>query len=343
MVANPFPYCSRIGRSPIKKTSIKAKPLNPAISSLECKCRLKQSKSDLMPSKSEIIFSLPEICEIKMHIPYLVKMYFYPQNVTCFRNLLLINFEGALGYFTSVLYIKSGAFKALRQISRIFQLILIISMETNGKDEIIQTFIKKDVKLAGVYTSISPPNASRETNKLQNYSQIYADFDCDNPHESTMIISTHKFTEEVMDIKDFIYLHRGLGPKLNVNRVPIATLQYPEPPCTVLIPDYNFCTKITFIAKLLEDLQEYLQSYKAFRDTFNFVNFFQCFEYQTATSAKPYHIMLNSLLENIYNCNSNSATRYQKSLIGHCRIHNRYYINYPKQCPKNLFILDHEI
>ena len=237
MLANPFPYCSRIGKSPKKKTSIKARPLSTSMSILECTCKVKKSKSDLKAPKSDIIFSLPEICEIKMHIPYLAKIYFCPQNVTCFRNLVVINFEGALGCFTSVIYIKSGAFKVLRQISKIFQLVLVISMEGNGKDEIIPIFARKNVKLAGVYASVSPSNIGRETNKLQNYSQIYTDFDCHKPHESILVISAHKFAEEIIDIKDIIYLQRGVGPKFNISRVPIGTLQYPEPPCTVLIPD----------------------------------------------------------------------------------------------------------
>lgn len=337
MVSNPFPYCSRIGKSPKKQLPVKLKPSPLLINLPECKCMIKNESE-------EEKFALPDLLEIKAHIPSLLKIFFYPQNVTCFRNLVIINFEGALGYFTSVLYIKTGALKVLQKLSKLFQLVLIVSLETSGKDEIVQKFSEKKIQLAGVYASHCPANMTREAGKLLNYSQIFADFDCERPNENCMIITSHRFAEEFTNTEKVISLHRGLGAKLNINRVPICSSEYPQSPCVVLLPDYNYCTEISVINEIAEVLAKSVKNFRAFRETFSFENFFKNSGFCLVPSVKPYHVLLDCLVKNIHQTRNNSemAENYEKNLIGYCKLHSRYYLNYPKSNPVNLFVISCE-
>ena len=111
MISNPFPYCSRIGKSPkVKKLIKKQNPVNQLSMLADCKCKLKISAkifNEFHTEESHL--ALPTLNDIKSIIPSLSRLHFHPQKAICFRNLIIFNFEGALGIFTSVLYVKSGA------------------------------------------------------------------------------------------------------------------------------------------------------------------------------------------------------------------------------------------
>ena len=100
-----FPYCSRIPRPPsIHKTFVK-KTLQKLSKNLDdCECL---SKSFSFSEYANETFNfLPKTIDFKDFIPKLSRIHFYPQQVVCFKNLIIVNFEGALGYFSNILNIK---------------------------------------------------------------------------------------------------------------------------------------------------------------------------------------------------------------------------------------------
>ena len=193
--------------------------------------------------------------------------------------------------------------------------------------------------LAGLYVSYSLHNISRETSRLQNYFQIYADYDCKNPQKNCLIVTNHKLEEECIDADELITKTQGIYPKLNAERLPVCTKEYPNIPCVVLLPHYDICSSFTLISKIANDILICLVDFKPFRDTFDFYQFLRNADYIFIETTVSYQILLNSLIKFFYNDPNENKRDLERDYLVYCKLHNRYYINYPKTHPLSTFII----
>ena len=208
----------------------------------------------------------------------------------------------------------------------------------NRQDCILQAFEKQKIRLAGIYAAHSLSGNNREAEKLQNYNQIYIDFECKNPKTSCMLIACHKYVDEPEKIEDLIYLNRGIKPKLNLERSPVSSFEYPNCPFTVLLPDYRINDRITVLDSILNDLANFVKGFKAYKDTLDFGEFFKKFEYFVIESIVPHHVLLNTIQKKIFKEDLKNDKK-EKDFVVFCKLHNRYFLNYPKTYPMNSYVV----
>lgn len=340
--SNPFPYCSRIAKQVNLKTIIKKKKKLKPLPTYACRCA---GKFRILSGKEEQKIILPKVYELKRKVPFLSRVHFYPQRVQSFRNLIILNFEGTFGHNKQGLIVKKGTWKILKVLSSFFQLILVISNRGLLRDKLTQVFDEKGVKLAGIYISYCTNKVSREIEKVQNYSQIYEDFDCMNPSKNCAIISCHRLADFSENMNDFIYRKQGTGLKLNSEKVPVVCQEYPVSPFVILLPSFDISTDLNFLNEITEKIALIMQNFKSYKETFDFSEFFKNSDFKIIASHAPQSVVVETLLGNFYNCDPDKedATVLEKNFIMHCKIHNRYYVKYSKCQPLTYFVIDNNL
>ncbi|OMJ85300.1 hypothetical protein SteCoe_13393 [Stentor coeruleus] len=337
----PYPYFGKTGKAQSKaKTIIKKCKALLLRKEMECKCPQKNvfSRKLARITNDEIRKALPRLVEVKLHVPILSRIHFYPQKVKCFKNIVIVYFEGTFGIFSSKLTVKHGVWKLLRKLSNLFQLILVIP-STNSREIILQYFELKKILIAGVYSIHSLIKIPKSSYKFQDYSQIYIDFDCQFPHKNCIIIANHKLFDECEKLENFIYQNSGL-PKLNAEGIPVSSYEYPETPHIILLPDARIESDSNLLEKVVGILSNALKDFRSFRDNFNFGDFFTGDNVGVVRTCVAHHLFLESMYENpmrVYQfCDKNySGSRY----VIYCKVHGRYYREFPMEYPIQNFIV----
>ena len=230
-VAN-FPYFSRVLKRYPKIIQQEKKKITKAPRTYaECTCFKVKNKG----IKNMKVFKQSDLVDL---VPILQRVFYFPQDVKFTQNIIILNFEGVIGSFNSTLSIKPGILKYIKQLSKNFRIALVVALEWNRCKHVVSFIEDQGIMLSAVYKTI--PQGPWSLRLTQDYSQIFKDFFISYPEIQTLIICSHKISDfSQISKSDLISQKTGLNLKLNSERLAIPTQEYPNPPITLILPNYQ--------------------------------------------------------------------------------------------------------
>ena len=164
---------------------------------------------------------------------------------------------------------------------------------------------------------------NKEINKLQDYSQIYYDFHCKNLEKNVIILSSHQIISDDI-VENELCATNILIPKIAAIGVPVATIEFPYIPITILLPSIQICNPIIefkIIAKAIINFT------KTVKDD-GFINFGLIFNSNNFKAIECKNISkLLHLHFSVHNNEKFSARNaYQEEKIIYCKFHDCKYL-----------------
>ena len=254
---NSFPYYSRVIKnfSKIKPVDKKIEPKQPK-SYYKCLCYTE--KNTIGQDSGKKVENPVNLKKLKKILPGLTLLKTFEQIVRFPGNIIIINFEGTLGYCKKDVFFKSGLLKRVKKLSIYFKIVIILSTIEEKTSAILERFERQKIKLSGVYQFIENSQKNRELCKMQDYSIIYSDYQIKDPSKEVLIISCHKYIEDFETIDERILLSKiGIGLKLNVERVPVSSKEYPKLPFNVVLPHFLIKKKSNLLKRIVKTIHHY--------------------------------------------------------------------------------------
>lgn len=303
-----------------------------------CKCHIAARKSGFhIATHEEVRESLPFLREVKKVVQTLYRIFFFPQKAFCFKNIIIIYFENTFCTCKPVLQKKHGTWKTLRNLSYYFQIVLVVQ-DKRLKDFILTIIESKKLQISGLYCINDHSGVSRRCCKFLDYSQIYYDFEILTPQSNCLIISSHCLSEIPVDAEGQVFDKTRSWTHLLVSGVPVASYEFWETPCLIVVPQVRKDSNCEVFKKFLNDLDELFVEFKRFRDNLDFFQFFLRFGYKIFKTPKAHHLYLDfidgHLLDKEYGSDVNKSR-----IVVYCGLHMRYYKQFKLNKPVNNFIL----
>ena len=207
-----YPYFTRVSRELKKTETVLIKNLiKKPIAYNNCCC----------PNNSRISNKeLPTENDIKNMCDEIFCFYNTPQQSIINDCVLIINFEGVIGYIAeSKLKLRRGALNFLIKACKIFKIIIVASSQ-KIVSTILSTMEMKSIRISGIYYRQNEHN--KEVVYLQN---IYKDFNIKNPNKSVLVISS--FNAELSKNEPIFPLTQRINKHLNITICPVSTEHSP--------------------------------------------------------------------------------------------------------------------
>jgi hypothetical protein len=172
------------------------------------------------------------------------------------RNLIIMRFEGIVGDWLridlwdkrpAVLHLRPTAVKGLQRLLSRFQVVLFLNKTAVKSKQLLAHFERMGILFDAVYRSKNSWATRPDQSDLpaiclkyvQNYDQIYADFQVSEADKQVLVVSTLRLCEEDMvDAYGTGYLFKEVSDlryETYVSGVPVSKDK--ESPVTVLFPD----------------------------------------------------------------------------------------------------------
>lgn len=320
---NPFPYYSKVLKNCSKLMPV-LKPLRskPPKSYVDCNCK-KYEESEKKTNKKAVI--LPSLKECRRNLPNLTCTLHSPQPVKYQHHLIIVNFEGALGGYTNSLCIKPGILKVIKKLSPFFQIILILALSPSKTADFLKIIENLEIPISGIYHR-KEIDTSKELRKLQDYSLVYQDFKITDPEREVIIIASHGYLDEVGSNHNVLISRKvGISLKLHVERAPVACIEYPNSPCTVLLPNFQI-KKNTLILKKLSKLAVFFREMEVSESFLNFRHALETSKFTILYNTDIHRVVFNQLHinpEGIHKVLNPDKQKYRKYGV-YCYLHEKY-------------------
>lgn len=305
---------------------------------INCRCQNHLKKNNIIhATQAEIKESLPTLREVKKTINTLYRIHFFPQKAQCFRNLVLVNFDGTFGQYKSSFTKKKGTWKVLRALSTYFQIVIIVHNKSL-KDQILQVIESKKIIVSGVYCVNENPGVLKRCSRFLDYSQIYFDFEITTPNRNCLVLSCH-YSSEISDNPEEVIFDclRPFG-QLLVPGVPVASSEFIETPFVLVVNSIGIESDCKVFQGFFNGLAEFFVNFRCFRDCFDFSQFFYRLGYNVFKTIRAHHMFLDfidgHLLEKDFTKEDNKSRQ-----VFLCMVHNRYYKQFRFNKPANYFVL----
>lgn len=200
----------------------------------------------------------------KKVISSLSNLIFSPQKVTSPYNFLILNFESISK--PDSISLRPGVLEVLQLVSQDFHIIVVTSHFESRFEEIIEDLALDEIKISAVYKVV---NTNNKNCKIVDYSEIFEDFQIENPASSCIIVTQHCVCEESEDWEK-IASRFGASFKLNCEKVATCTLNYKSIPIHLLIPSFNSNQGAELLINVFNYLHLYLSQHFYMRNKMNF-------------------------------------------------------------------------
>lgn len=305
---------------------------------LNCKCpNFAKKESIVQATQADIKESLPSLREVKKTIQTLYRVHFFPQKAQCFKNLILVNFDGTLGYFKNSFSKKKGTWKLLQKLSTYFQIVLIIHNKML-KDIILQVIESKKIIISGIYCVNDNPNVLKRCRNFLDYSQIYYDFEVSTPNHNCLVITCHNLSENPENPEEMIFDYGRRFTHLLVAGIPVASSEFTETPFVMIVNNIELEKDCSVFQSFVVDLVQFFVDFRCFRDSFDFARFFYKLGYNICKTFKAHHLFLDfvdgHLLDKDYTKEENKSRK-----VVFCTQHCRYYKQFRFNKPANYFVI----
>ena len=336
---NNFPYYSRVFKTNLKIKSAQKNMIDraPKVYS-ECKCLKKEETKVAIDSK---IKSLPNLSKIRKILPNLMCDFFTPQPVQYPKHLIILNFEGAIGSYVRDLCIKPGILNIIKKYSAFFQIILVLQTNPYKTSEILKLFEELGIQLSGVYFR-RDLITSKELSKIQDYSEIYRNFEINDPEKEALVIAQHKYIDDCgSDYEKLVSMQVGISVKLNVDRAPVGCEEYPGCPCTILLPNFHLKQNTQLLSKLSR-LATFFKEMKIPEENLDFQNVIDQGSFQTVSSTAIFQVVFDHCYQNpggIHKTLRQNRQRSRKTGI-YCYLHDKFSIPSSRVLLRSRFVIN---
>lgn len=337
---SPFPYFTRIMKQ-ISKIKPTEKPYHYKLPKAyyECKCISKSQITHKSPKNPQVkMAKVPSYEEFSKQIPTLKCIKFSMQTVKYESHIIILNFEGVLGSYISEICIKPGTLKNIKKLGKFFRIVLVLQTPEDKTKVILSIFQNLNIFLSAVYYRLNSFQ-NFELSKLQDYSQIYNDFNIENPEKQVVVIASHKYMENVKDNPlDVISSKVGLSHKLRIERSPFPCEKYKQIPITILIPNYQikYCTSI--LKKFIKQLG-LGEKNDGNKEDLMFRKIFESPDFIVVRSSVVHEIVLD-----FFRVNNEEKVIKGKNKIkedtGFCRLHEKGLVRYSDTLYENMFVIN---
>ena len=338
-LSNSFPYYARIFKTNIKLKSVQKKIIERSPKGdIECMCVKKEEMNSMYDKKAK---ALPGISQLRKIVPNLVCSSLTPQSVQYPKHVIILNFEGALGSYAKDLCIKPGILRIIKKYSAFFQIILVLETNPKKTSEILKLFEELEINLSGVYKR-REVITGKELSKIQDYTEIYQSFHVTNPEREVLVIAQHKYIDENgSDYQKLISMHVGISTKLNVDRAPVGCEEYPNCPCTILMPNFHIKQNVHLLKKLSR-LAEFFKEMEIPEATLDFKNVLEKFKFQTVRSTEVFQVVFDHCYSNpggIHKFLSQNRQRPKKNCI-YCCLHDKFSLPSSRVPLQSVFVIN---
>ena len=335
---NSFPYYSRVIKKFIKiKPIYKIIKVNAPKGISECKCLTNKSIQ-----KNNSVLKIPSILISRKFAPSLSCILKIPQSPKYPSHLIILNFEGALGsYAKAELYIKPGILTSIKKLSSYFKVVLVTATNIVKTSVILEYFVELKIGLSGVYTRNEVQNTNKELNKLQDYSLIYTDYNITNPEQEVLIIASHRYLDDIEEMnEEIISIKAGTTIKLNVERSPISSKEYPNSPLTILLPNFQM-NKSPQILNKITNITSFLDELENTNDKLNFRKILENMKFSLIKSTAIHAVIAEhmQIRKKIFNKSIDPGKQLSSKKINYCELHGKYSCQHSCKLAYNLFVL----
>jgi hypothetical protein len=217
--------------------------------------------------KKEKVPILLHIHRLRLLIPGLSRIHFNPKDIFRKMRLIIINLFD-FNWFDSK---NPKILQVLKKISKNFQIVFIIK---DFSEILLEKCEEFNFHISGVYFINSTFENHKDLAKCLDYSQVFLDFECKNLYEDVLVVTCHLLDEDA-DLPESLIFDQSYQPKVYVDRIPVASLEYPEGPLVFLLPVIEKSSYCLFLYKLCKMIQKRISwtSEMTFPELFNFRSF----------------------------------------------------------------------
>ena len=337
---NSFPYYSRVIKNFTKiKPVLKVLEIKKPKCNAECKCFKEEIYEDNSQINSKKL-KLPSISILRTFLPNLSLVNRTIQYTKYPENIIILNFEGALGsYVKNELYIKPGVLNAIKKLSIYFQVILVTATVEEKIKTLLEYFEKLKIPLSGVYLRNEIQTNNKEINKLQDYSLVYSDFGIKNPEEEVLVIASHTYNDEINEInEEIISIKAGISVKINVERAPVPSEEYPDPPISILLPNYKINKSTQILLKLLRIIM-YIKKLQKTDKRLNFRKILKKLKFSSIKSNAVHTVIIEhmQIKKNLFKKTIDVTKKQTSKHMQYCELHKKYTYQNSYKLTHNLF------